>query len=171
MEYTIALNKAVCAHIPVINNQTGEISYFVSGRLNNPNHTLLLLDHNYHEVGRLFLERARLFCIYTIDVINHSLVHVIKANTELANLFYITKLNYWVDGSVKKGSYSFRAGAKQVASVNTVIDENGFSLICNIDRPEDVPFILLISILFTQWHATPLKLPHILPKPKGWSAI
>ncbi len=36
---------------------------------------------------------------------------------------------------------------------------SGVVLVCEIKRPEDIPFILLISILFTQWHVTPLKLP------------
>ena len=77
--------------------------------------------------------------------------------------FYITRLNYWVNGSIKQGSYSFRAGFKKVASVDTVVADKGVTLTCQISREEDTPFILLIAVLFTQWHVTPLKLPDLFP--------
>ena len=77
--------------------------------------------------------------------------------------FYITRLNYWVNGSIKQGSYSFRNGFKKVASVDTVVADKGVTLTCQISREEDTPFILLIAVLFTQWHVTPLKLPDLFP--------
>lgn len=158
MEYAILLNDSnTLGQIPVeLNN---EIVFFICGNLDNINHTIILYNKFNKEIGRLYLDSAKLISSYDIDVIDHSIVKVKKINNNLANLFYITRLNYWVKGSIKKGNYSFYSGIKKVASVDTLVTLKGHTLICDIDRPEDVPFILLISILFTQWHSTPLRLP------------
>lgn len=148
--------------IPVVDDR-GKPCYSIRGNLDNPNHTLYLIDLDGNEVGRLFNDGAGLIASYTIDIINHSLVHVKKINSRATNLFYVTGLNYWINGSIKNGSYSFRSGIKKVASVKTEVHDHGAVLNCNILRPEDVPFILLISVLFTQWHVTPLELPDFLP--------
>ena len=103
------------------------------------------------------------FNCFTIDVVNHSLVGVKKLNTPSTNIFYLTQLNYVVTGSIKHGTYTFRSGIKKVANVKTMMGDKGVVLTCEINKPEDVPFILLTSILFTQWHVTPLKLPTFPP--------
>lgn len=148
--------------IPITDDQ-GQITYIIRGNLDNPNHTLYLSNTNNQEIGRLFSDSAGLIASYTVDVINHSLVQVKRVNSPLTNLFYITRLNYLVTGSIKKGTYNFRALLKQVASVETLMTSKGVTLVCDIDRPEDIPFILLISVLFTQWNIPPLKLPTFPP--------
>lgn len=146
-----------------ITGSDGKIQYIVRGNLDNPNHTLYLSDVNNHEIGRLFTDGAGLIASFAVDVIKHSLVRVKKVNSPLTNLFYVTRLNYVVTGSIKKGTYTFRSGFKNVASVKTIMDHSGVDLVCEISRPEDIPFILLISVLFTQWHITPLRLPTFPP--------
>ena len=148
--------------IPVIASD-GQVKFFTQGNLDNPNHTLYLNDINNKEVGRLFSDGAGLIASFTIDVVNHSLVGVKKLNTPSTNIFYLTQLNYVVTGSIKHGTYTFRSGIKKVANVKTMMGDKGVVLTCEINKPEDVPFILLTSILFTQWHVTPLKLPTFPP--------
>lgn len=161
MIYTLYLTQeGRTGQIP-ITDEEGKPFGSIRGRLDNPNHTLYLLDTSGNEIGRLFSDGTGLIASYTLDVIHHSLVHVKKVNSRQTNLFYITRLNYWVNGSVKQGSYSFRGGFKKVASVDTVVADKGISLTCQISREEDTPFILLIAILFTQWHVTPLDLPDL----------
>lgn len=147
----------------IVTGPNGKVQFTIRGNLNNPNHTLYLYNINNQEVGRLYADKVGIVSTYIVDIINHSLVKVKKANNSLANLFYITRLNYIVTGSIKKGTYTFRSGFKSVADVKTIIDKSGVDIICNISRPEDVPFILLISVLFTQWHVTPLRLPIFPP--------
>ncbi|GAA3636918.1 hypothetical protein GCM10022297_14350 [Lactobacillus hamsteri] len=163
MQFLLELNQEKSYGQIPITGPNGKIQYFIRGNLDNPNHTLYLSDLNNNEIGRLFTDEAGLIASFTIDVINHSLVKVKKVNTPLTNLFYVTRLNYLVTGSIKKGTYTFRSGLKNVASVKTIMGNSGVVLVCNVTRPEDIPFILLISILFTQWHVTPLRLPTFPP--------
>ena len=44
-----------------------------------------------------------------------------------------------------------------------MVADKGVTLTCQISREEDTPFILLIAVLFTQWHVTPLNLPDLFP--------
>lgn len=163
MIYTLYLTQeGRTGQIP-ITDEEGKPFGSIRGRLDNPNHTLYLLDTSGNEIGRLFSDGTGLIASYTLDVIHHSLVHVKKVNSRQTNLFYITRLNYWVNGSVKQGSYSFRGGFKKVASVDTIVADKGVTLTCQISREEDTPFILLIAVLFTQWHVTPLDLPDLFP--------
>ena len=159
MKYSVLLNKSpILGQIPVIDDK-GETIFFISGNLDNVNHTIILTNKFLKEIGRLYLDRSKLINSYTIDVINHSLVKVKKLNSSFTNVFYITQLNYWVKGSIKKGNYAFYKNIHEMAAIETIITENGYTLSCKIKKPEDVPFILLTSILFTQWHSTPLHLP------------
>ncbi|MDF7638632.1 hypothetical protein PT285_04360 [Lactobacillus sp. ESL0791] len=153
--------------IPVVGPK-GKLQYTIRGNLDNPNHTLYLYTKDNQEIGRLYPDGNGIFESFTIDVINHSLVKVKKLNSWGTNLFYITRLNYLVTGSIKKGTYTFRSGVKNVANVKTVINKTGVVLTCNIKRPEDIPFILLITTLFTQWHTTPLRLPQFPPLGKNY---
>ncbi|CCI82732.1 hypothetical protein [Lactobacillus hominis] len=161
MKYYILLNKTnTLGQIPV--EKKHKTDFFICGNLDNVNHTIILYNSFHEEIGRLYLDKSsKLIRSYTIDVVHHSLVKVKKVNSHLTNLFYVTRLNYWVSGNIKKGNYSFYSGIKKVASVETLVTFDGTGLCCSIARPEDVPFILLISILFTQWHTTPLKLPQL----------
>ncbi|QNQ80700.1 hypothetical protein [Lactobacillus sp. PV034] len=159
MEYSILLNKSpILGQMPVIYDK-GEILFFLTGSIDNFNHTIILSNKFQKEIGRLYLDNSNLINSYIIDVTHHPIVKIIKLNNQLTNLFYITKLNYWVKGSIKKGNYSFYKGLIERANVKTIITTEGNTLDCNIQKPEDVPFILLTSILFTQWHITPLSLP------------
>lgn len=163
MRFWLELNQEKdYGQIPVL-NQNGKAEFFIQGNLDNPNHTLYLNNFRKQEVGRLFSDGAGLIASFTIDVVNHSLVSVKKLNTPTANIFYLTQLKYIVTGSIKRGTYTFRSGIKSVASVQTIMGDRGGVLICDITKPEDVPFILLTSVLFTQWHVTPLKLPSFPP--------
>lgn len=163
MRYLLELNqKQEYGQIPVANGQ-GKIQYIIQGNLDNPNHTLYLKNINGTEIGRLYADGNGIISSYTIDVVNHSLVKVKRLNSKVTNLFYITRLNYVVSGSIKKGSYKFLSGFKKVATVKTDVQKVGVVLTCNILRPEDVPFILLCATLFTQWHTTPLRLPTFPP--------
>lgn len=163
MQFLLHLNQEKAyGQIPVT-GPNGKIQYILRGNVDNPNHTLYLYDNSNQEIGRLFSDGGRLVASYTIDVISHSLVKVKKPNSPLANLFYVTGLNYLVIGNIKKGAYTFRSGFKNVASVKTIVGHSGVDLVCDILKPEDIPFILLISILLTQWHVTPLKLPIFPP--------
>lgn len=163
MQFLLHLNKEKnYGQIPVT-GLNGKIQYIIRGNLDNPNHTLYLYDKNNQEVGRLFADGNGIISSFTVDVVNHSLVRVKKLNSPATNLFYVTRLNYWITGSIKKGTYTFRSGIKNVASVKTIMGKSGVTLVCDILRPEDIPFILLISILFTQWHVTPLRLPRFPP--------
>jgi uncharacterized protein YxjI len=163
MKYILTLTQTKAyGQIPVT-GPNGKIQYIIKGNVDGPSHTLYLSDLNHQEVGRLYEESNALLKSYTVDVVGHSLVHVKRLNTDLLNLFYIERLNYLVTGSIKNGSYRFRTGFKCVATVETIIAKDGVELVCQISRPEDVPFILLISILFTQWHLHPLKLPKLSP--------
>lgn len=163
MQFLLELNqRKAYGQIPVIGTH-GKIMYIIRGNLDNPNHTLYLYDTKNHEVGRLFRDRGGIIVSFIVDVINHSLVEVKKLNSPATNLFYVTRLNYLVTGSIKKGTYTFRSGVKNVANVKTIMEKSGVVLVCDIKRPEDIPFILLISVLFTQWHVTPLKLPTFPP--------
>lgn len=163
MQFLLHLNQEKAyGQIPVT-GPNGKIQFTLRGNVDNPNHTLYLYDFNNQEIGRLFSDGAGLIASFTIDVIKHSLVRVKKLNSPVTNLFYVTRLNYVVTGSIKKGTYTFRSGLKNVASVETIMGHSGVDLVCEISRPEDIPFILLISVLFTQWHVTPLKLPTFPP--------
>ena len=163
MEFILKLTQErAYGQIPV-GDENGKISYIIKGNLDNPNHTLYLCDYNQVEIGRLYTDGSGVISSFTIDVINHSLVKVKRVNSSLTNLFYITKLNYIVAGSIKNGTYTFRNGFKKVASVKTIMNSSGVILKCNISLPEDIPFILLTTVLLTQWHVTPLRLPN-LPK-------
>lgn len=163
MKFLLQLNNEKnYGQIPVT-GPNGKIQYIIRGNLDNPNHTLYLYNRDNQEIGRLFADGGGLVASFTVDVINHSLVRVKKVNSPLTNLFYVTRLNYWITGSIKKGTYKFRSGVKNVASVKTIMGNTGVTLVCDVARPEDIPFILLISILFTQWHFTPLRLPTFPP--------
>lgn len=163
MKYVLQLNQQKhYGQIPVT-GPDGTVDYFVLGNLDNPNHTIYLTDYKRQEIGRLYQDSVNLIASYAIDVIQHSEVKVKKVNSKLANVFYLTRLNYWVNGSFKNGSYSFRSGIFEVGKVKTEVLDSGVCLICDIKHPEDVPFLLLSSILFTQWHVTPLKLPEFPP--------
>lgn len=163
MQYLLHLNQEKAyGQIPVT-GPNGKVQYTVRGNLDNPNHTVYLYNIQNQEIGRLFFDGAGLIESFSIDVVNHSLVSVKKVNSQLTNLFFVTRLNYLVTGSIKKGTYTFRSGLKNVASVKTIIGHSGVDLVCEILRPEDIPFILLISVLFTQWHVTPLRLPTFPP--------
>lgn len=163
MQFLLELNQEKAYGQIPITGPHGKIEFIIRGNLDNPNHTLYLYDINENEVGRLYTDGGNLIASFTIDVINHSIVKVKKVNSPLTNIFYITRLNYWVTGSIKKGTYNFRDKLKNVASVKTIMGNSGVVLVCDILRPEDVPFILLISVLFTQWHVTPLRLPTFPP--------
>lgn len=163
MQYFLTLSQEKnYGQIPVA-DETGHICFIIRGNLENPNHTLYLYDFNNQEIGRLFRDGVGIIASFTIDVVRHSLVKVRKMNSPAANVFYISGLNYLVTGSIKKGTYKFRLGFKTVASVNTEVRSSGVTLCCEISKPEDVPFILLTTILLTQWHVTPLKLPTFPP--------
>lgn len=163
MQFLLELNQEKSyGQIPVT-GPNGKIDFIIKGNLDNPNHTLYLSHTDGEEIGRLFPDQSGFISSFIIDVVNHSLVRVKKFNTPRTNLFYVTRLNYLVTGSIKKGTYTFRAGVKNVADVKTIIGNSGVVLVCDIKRPEDIPFILLISVLFTQWHVTPLKLPTFPP--------
>ncbi|RMC49111.1 hypothetical protein [Lactobacillus sp. ESL0228] len=163
MRYLLELNqKQEYGQIPVA-DQNGKICYIIQGNLDNPNHTLYLKRTNGKEIGRLYSDGNGLISSFTIDVVNHSLVKVKRLNSRLTNLFYITRLNYLVSGSIKNGSYKFLSGLKKIAIVKTDMNKLGVILTCDILRPEDVPFILLCATLFTQWHTTPLRLPTFPP--------
>lgn len=158
MKYSILLNQStILGQIPVLSQE--EIEFFICGNLDNFNHTIILTDNFHQEIGRLYLDSSHFISTYAIDVINSPVVKIKKINSNLTNLFYITKLNYWVNGSIKKGNYSFYKGTKKMATVKTLITNDGNILSCNIHDPSTVPFILLSSMLFTQWHVTPLNLP------------
>ncbi|WP_168180807.1 MULTISPECIES: hypothetical protein [Lactobacillus] len=169
MRFLLELNQEKAYGQIPITGPSGKIEYIIRGNLDNPNHTLYLSDIHNHEIGRLFCDNSGLIASYAVDVIQHSLVEVKKINNPLANILYITRLNYLVTGSIKKGTYTFRSGFKNVASVKTIMGNSGVILVCNIERPEDIPFILLISILFTQWHISPLRLPTFPPIGKSFS--
>ncbi|MBU3829200.1 MAG: hypothetical protein H9806_08835 [Candidatus Lactobacillus pullistercoris] len=170
MRFLLHLNQEKAyGQIPVTNN-AGKIQYVIRGNLDNPNHTVYLYNVQNQEIGRLFADGSGFISSYSIDVIDHSLIKVKKINSTLTNLFFVTRLNYLVTGSIKKGTYKFRFGLKNVASVKTIVGHSGVDLICDISLPEDVPFILLISILFTQWHMKPLKLPIFPPIIQKFSA-
>lgn len=162
MKFLLKLNQEKAyGQIPVT-DEASNLRYIIKGNLDNPNHTLYLCDPNNQEIGRLYTDGTGLIASFTIDVINHSLVSVKRLNVLTnANLFYITRLNYVVTGSIKNGTYTFRNGIKKVAGVQTFMNASGVLLQCDIDLPEDTPFILLITVLFTQWHIKPLKLPSI----------
>lgn len=163
MRYLLELTqKQEYGQIPVA-NEKGKIKYLIQGNLDNPNHTLYLKTYKQTEIGRLYTDGNGIISSYTIDVVNHSLVKVKRFNNSVSNLFYITRLNYLITGSIKNGKYRFLSGVKTVATVETDIKKNGVVLTCNIARPEDVPFILLCATLFTQWHTTPLRLPTFPP--------
>lgn len=163
MRYLLELTqKQEYGQIPVV-NEKGKVQFIIQGNLDNPNHTLYLKDPCGIEIGRLYSDGNGFVSSYTIDVVNHSLVKVKRLNTKVSNLFYITRLNYLVTGSIKQGSYKFLSGVKRVATVNTDVKKMGVVLTCDIVRPEDVPFILLCATLFTQWHTTPLQLPTFPP--------
>lgn len=163
MKYTLTMTQSKAyGQIPV-SGPNGKIQFIIKGNLDNPSHTLYLSDINHQEIGRLFAERKSWITSYTIDVIQHSLVHVKRLNNSYTNIFYISRLNYWVKGSIKNGNYNFLSGLKTVAQVKTIVETDGVELVCEIKRPEDIPFILLIAVLFTQWHLTPLKLPNFSP--------
>lgn len=167
MLFWLELNqKQDYGQIPIIDAK-GKVKFIIQGNLNNPNHTLYLENTSRKEIGRLFSDGIGIIASFTIDVVNHSLVGVKKLNMPNTNIFYLTQLKYIVTGSIKKGTYTFRSGIKNIADVRTVVDDHGVVLICNIQKPEDVPFILLTSVLFTQWHVTPLKLPTFPPITKG----
>lgn len=165
MRFFLELNQEKAyGQIPII-GPDGKVDYIIKGNLDNPNHTLYLSHAGGEEIGRLFPDGSGLISSFIIDVVNHSLVRVKKFNSPRTNLFFVTRLNYLVTGSIKKGTYTFRAGFKNVANVKTIMGNSGVVLVCDVQRPEDVPFILLISVLFTQWHMTPLKLPTFPPIP------
>lgn len=169
MKYSILLNKStILGQIPVLFQE--EIEFFICGNLDNFNHTIILTNKFHQEIGRLYLDSSHLINTYTIDVINSPVVKIKKINSNLTNLFYITKLNYWVKGSIKRGNYSFYKGTKKMATVETLISSDGDTLSCEIHDTSTVPFILLSSMLFTQWHITPLKLPRfsLLPSNLGY---
>lgn len=160
MKYSILLNKStVLGQIPILFQD--EIEFFICGNLDNFNHTIVLTDKFYHEIGRLYLDSSHIINSYTIDVIDCPIAKIKKLNFNLTNLFYITKLNYWVKGSIKKGNYSFYKGIKDIANVQTIFTSNGNTLSCEIKDIDTLPFILLSSMLFTHWHVTPLHLPEL----------
>lgn len=163
MRFFLELNQEKSyGQIPVI-GPSGKVEYIIKGNLDNPNHTLYLSHADGKEIGRLFTDGGSLILSFIVDVVNHSLVRVKKFNSPRTNLFYVTRLNYLVTGSIKNGTYTFRSGVKNVANVKTIMGTSGVVLVCDIKRPEDIPFILLISVLFTQWHVMPLKLPTFPP--------
>ncbi len=163
MKFVLSLTeRQMTGKIPVF-NENNQLQFLIAGHLDQINRTLYLQHLDRQEIGRLYRESNHLMTTYTVDVVNHSLVHVKRLNNHFLNAFFITRLNYWINGSLKKGSYCFRSGLKEVAQVTTEVTSHGLSLVCHIQRPEDVPFILLISVLFTQWHVKPLEFPLLTP--------
>ena len=128
MRYTVQLTHGqTCGQIPVKNDQ-GEIVYILKGNLNEFNQPIILTDINHNEIGRLYLDSNHLLASYSVDVVNHSLVKVKKLNSRFTNLFYITRLNYWIKGSLKQGRYGFYSGIKKVASVSSLVTDVGLTL-------------------------------------------
>ncbi|MBD5430384.1 hypothetical protein [Lactobacillus sp.] len=161
MRYSLSLSQNQDRGQSVIKDENNYPCYILRGNLGGISNTIILDDIHNQEVGRLYLDSAHLIATYCIDVINHSIVKVKKINSSIANIFFVTRLNYWISGSIKNGHYSFFSGIKKVASVETLVTDGDFKLLYNIKHPKDVPFILLVSILFTQLHVPPLKLPHL----------
>ncbi|MBP2057695.1 uncharacterized protein YxjI [Lactobacillus colini] len=161
MRYSLSLSQNQDLGQSVIRDEHNQPCFILQGKLGNIANTIILSDINHQEIGRLYLDSANFITTYCVDVINHSIVKVKKINSPLANVFFITRLNYWIQGSIKKGHYGFFSGIKKVASVQTLVTDGDFKLTYDIAHPEDVPFILLISILFTQLHTPPLKLPQL----------
>ena len=76
MIYTLYLTQeGRTGQIP-ITDEEGKPFGSIRGRLDNPNHTLYLLDTSGNEIGRLFSDGTGLIASYTLDVVHHSLVHV-----------------------------------------------------------------------------------------------
>lgn len=159
MRYSLSISQNQDIGQSIVKNEHNHPCFILRGTLGSVTNTIILDDIHNQEVGRLYLDSAHFIATYCIDVVNHSMVKVKKINSSLANIFFITRLNYWISGSIKNGHYSFFSGIKKVASVQTLVTDGDFNLIYDIKHPEDVPFILLISILFTQLHIPPLKLP------------
>lgn len=159
MRYSLSISQNQDKGQSIIEDEHNQPCFILRGKLGNIANTIILDDIHNQEIGRLYLDSAHFIATYCIDVINHSMVKVLKVNSSTANIFFITHLNYWISGSIKHGHYSFFSGIKKVASVQTLVTNNDFKLTYNIKHLEDVPFILLISILFTQLHVPPLKLP------------
>lgn len=114
MQFLLELNqRKAYGQIPVIGTH-GKIMYIIRGNLDNPNHTLYLYDTKNHEVGRLFRDRGGIIVSFIVDVINHSLVEVKKLNSPATNLFYVTRLNYLVTGSIKKALTHFDQESKML---------------------------------------------------------
>ncbi len=143
--------------IPVV-DQTEKIQFFIQGKLHNSNHTLFLTDLNHKEIGRLYQDGRNLLTSYTIDIIDYELAQV-KQVTNVELPIFLTKKNYLITGSTKKGSYQFRSTFKIMASCESMVIDSGLALVCDIKSYQDIPYILLITGLFSQWSATPLELP------------
>ncbi|MCZ3621298.1 hypothetical protein [Lactobacillus mulieris] len=143
--------------IPVV-DQAGQTQFFIQGKLHNSNHTLFLTDINHNEIGRLYQDGRSILTSYTIDIIDYDLAQV-KQVTNVEFPMFLTKKNYLITGSTKKGSYEFRSTFKKIASCENMIIDSGLALVCDIKKYQDIPYILLIAGLFSQWSATPLELP------------
>ncbi|KRL63910.1 hypothetical protein [Lactobacillus psittaci] len=145
--------------IPIV-DENGKTYFFLQGKLHNINHTLFLKDYHNHELGRLYLDQRNLINKYVIDLVDGNLGQV----HQLSHLEFPMLLrpnNYLITGSTKKGSYHFRSAFKEIAECQTMITKKGQAIVCDIININDIPYVLLITGLFSQWNTTMIKLPDL----------
>jgi uncharacterized protein YxjI len=161
MKYLMLLHQRHLLGQMAIYDQADQLTFILAGSIHQPSHTLFLYDVNRHELGRLFLsakKSGKLLDHFIIQIVGQSPTTLKKAKLNLGHAFYLDKQRYWVwDNSC--GCYTFKKLLKIEAQVNQQMTAKGLVAECQIKHSADVPYVLLVAALLSEWNYNELKLP------------
>jgi hypothetical protein len=161
MKYLMLLHQRHLLGQMAIYDQSHQLVFILAGSIHQPSHTLFLYDSNRQEVGRLFLsakKQGKLIDHFIIKVMGDQPTTLKKAKLNLGYAFYLSKLHYWVwDNGC--GCYTFKKMLAVQAQVDQHMLPEGMVAECTIKHPEDVPYVLLVAALLSEWNYNELKLP------------
>lgn len=161
MKYLMLLHQRHLVGQMAIYDQNQQLSFILAGSIHQPSHTLFLYDRNRREVGRLFLSAKRsskLVDYFIIKVGKQNSTSLKKAKLNFGHAFYLNKLHYlvWDNGS---GCYTFKKLLVVEAQVEQRMLAEGLVAECKIKHSADVPYVLLVAALLSEWNYNELKLP------------
>lgn len=161
MKYLMLLHQRHLVGQMAIYDQANQLAFILAGSIHQPSHTLYLYDNSRREVGRLFLsaqKTGKLLDRFIIKISGQQPTTLKKAKLNLGHAFYLDKQHYWVWDNTC-GCYTFKKLLAVEARVEQQMGAKGLVAECQIKHPEDVPYVLLVAALLSEWNYKELKLP------------
>lgn len=161
MKFLMLLHQRHLVGQMAIYDQSQQLTFILAGSIHQPSHTMFLYDRNRHELGRLFLsakDSNPIINNFIIKVEGQEAVSLRKAKLNFGHLFYLSRLHYLVWDN-RCGCYSFKKGLAVKARVVQYMLPKGLVAECTIKKKGDVPYVLLVAALLSEWNYNALKLP------------